>query len=167
MRSIYTLRKNELNARLVPFYNEYLFRKLKLGSYIQKQIIKARLLKIFERLFTKPTDIIVAIGNFGQHKRRKYKEPVKRKGLRILFRKAGNNLYQVDEFRNSYWRCSACGGECKTFRMCENPKPYHTGSILRHGLVRGKTCPRLWNRDKNTASNLWKVAVNAIEGSIF
>jgi hypothetical protein len=51
--------------------------------------------------------------------------------------KAGYGVYSVDEFRTSC-RCSACGGEFKTFRVCENPRPCRTGSILRHGLVKCK-----------------------------
>jgi hypothetical protein len=38
-------KKNEreaLNACLAPFYNEYIFRKLKLGSYMRRQITDAR-----------------------------------------------------------------------------------------------------------------------------
>ena len=98
----------------------------------------------------------------------KFKEPVKGKGFRTLFRKAGYGVYLVDEFRTSC-RCSACGGECKTFRVCENPRPYRTGSVLRHsvlrhGLVSCVTCSRLWNRDTNAASNIWKIAKSAIRG---
>jgi hypothetical protein len=85
------------------------------------------------------------------------------KGFRTLFRKAGYGVYLVDEFRTSC-RCSACSGECKTFRWCENPRPFRTGSVLRHGLVKCKTCSRLWNRDTNAASNIWKIAVSAIRG---
>lgn len=41
----YVAKKNELNRRLAPFHNEYIFRKLKLGSYIRRQITENRLLK--------------------------------------------------------------------------------------------------------------------------
>ena len=46
--------KNELNARLAPFYNAYIFRKLKLGSYMRRQITEARLLSRFKKLFGGP-----------------------------------------------------------------------------------------------------------------
>ena len=159
----YIQKKNELNARLAPFYNEYIFRKLKLGSYMRRQITEARLLSRFKKLFGGPEETIVAIGDFEQRKHRKFKEPAKGKGFRTLFRKAGYGVYLVDEFRTSC-RCSACGGECKTFRVCENPRPYRTGSVLRHGLVKCDTCSTLWNRDTNAASNIWKIAVRAIRG---
>ena len=41
---------------------------------------------------------------------------------------------------------------------------YRSGAILRHGLVKCKTCSRLWNRDTNAASNIWKIAMSAIRG---
>jgi hypothetical protein len=34
----YTAKKNELNALLSPFYGEYIFRKLKLGAYMRRQM---------------------------------------------------------------------------------------------------------------------------------
>ena len=36
----YLEHKNALNIRLAPFYNQYLFRKLELGSYSRRQILK-------------------------------------------------------------------------------------------------------------------------------
>jgi hypothetical protein len=159
----YVSKKNELNRRLAPFYNEYIFRKLKFGGYIRRQITEARLLKRFEKLFGNGKDTVIAIGDFEQRQHCKFKEPIKGKGFRTLFRKAGYEVYLVDEFRTSC-RCSACHGECKTFRKCENPRPFRSGSILRHGLVKCKTCSRLWNRDTNAASNIWKVAMGAIRG---
>jgi len=158
----YVHKKNTLNRLLAPFYSEYLFRKLKLGSYMRKQITEARLLRRFEKLFGGPEKTIITIGDFEQRKHRKYKEPIKGKGFRTLFRKAGYEVFLVDEFRTSC-RCSGCGGECKTFRMVDNPRPYREGKVLRHGLVKCKTCSRLWNRDTNAASNLWKIATNAIQ----
>jgi hypothetical protein len=116
---------------------------------------------------------VVAIGDWEQMQHRKFKEPTKGKGFRTLLRKASYDVYLVDEFRTSC-RCSHCEehGECKTFLECENPRPYHTGRILRHGLVRCKTCQRLWNRDTNASSNrdtnassnIWRVADSAING---
>ncbi len=140
--------------------------KLRTRPYMRRQITEARLLSRFKKLFGGPEETIVAIGDFEQRKHRKFKEPVKGKGFRALFRKAGYGVYLVDEFRTSC-RCSACGGEWakpKTFRVCEKPRPYRTGSILRHGLVKCDTCSTLWNRDTNAASNIWKIAVRAIRG---
>ncbi|GAB9474198.1 hypothetical protein Gpo141_00011337 [Globisporangium polare] len=70
------------------------------------------------------------------------------KDFRTMLRKADYSVYLVDEFR-----------------VCANPRPYRSDSILRHGLVRCATCSRLWDRDTNAASNIWKVAVSAIRGA--
>jgi hypothetical protein len=93
---------------------------------MRRQITEALLLSRFKKLFGGPEETIVAIGDFEQRKHRKFKEPIKGKGFRTLFRKAGYGVYLVDEFRPSCVstrRCSACGGEWakpKTFRVCES-----------------------------------------------
>ena len=132
---------------------------------MRRQIAEARLLKRFKAKFGGPEDTIVAIGDWSQKQHRRFHEPVKGKGFRDTFRKAGYAVYLVDEHRTSC-RCSRCGGECKTFRWCQNPRPWRrdAGNILRHGLLKCKTCNRLWNRDVNAASNIWKVATCAIRG---
>ncbi len=162
---VYIKNKNALNGRLAPFYNKYLFRKLKLGSYSRRQITEARMLRRFEKLFGTPNKAVICIGDWEQRQHRRFKEPVKGKGFRSLFRRAGYKVYLVDEFRTSC-RCSACSehGICSTFRECDNPRPFREGRILRHGLVKCQTCSRLWNRDTNASSNIWKVAKNAIQG---
>jgi hypothetical protein len=162
----YIKHKNALNLKLAPFYNKYIFRKLKLGSYSRRQITEARMLKRFEKLFGPPDKVVICIGDWEQRQHRRFKEPVKGKGFRNLFRRARYKLYLGDEFRTSC-RCSFCSSEhgvCSTFREVDNPKPFREGRILRHGLVKCTTCSRLWNRDTNASSNIWKVARNAILG---
>jgi len=109
-----------------------------------------------------PPDV-VGIPIPAEKKHRKHHGPVKGKGFRKLFRKAGFTVFLVDEYRTSC-RCSVCGGETKRFRICENPRPFRSGSIVRHGLVKCNTCNRLWNRDTNAASNIWKAATSALRG---
>jgi len=162
----YIKHKNAMNLKLAPFYNKYIFRKLKLGSYSRRQITEAWMLKRFEKLFGPPDKVVICIGDWEQRQHRRFKEPVKGKGFRNLFRRARYKLYLGDEFRTSC-RCSFCNSEhgvCSTFREVDNPKPFREGRILRHGLVKCTTCSRLWNRDTNASSNIWKVARNAILG---
>ena len=158
--------KNKLNFKLQEFYTHYIFKKLKLGSYIRRQITEARMLKRFEKLFGPPDKVVICIGDWEQRQHRKFSEPVKGKGFRTLFRKAKYKVFLVDEYRTSC-RCSACSrkdGVCSTFRMVKNPKPKTKGRIECHGLVKCKTCSRLWNRDINSSSNIHKIAKNAILG---
>ena len=111
-----------MNIKISNFYTKYIYRKLKLNSFINRKKTEIKMLNRFESIFGKPSDTIIGFGDFEQYKHRKYKEPVKGKGFRTLFRKAGYKLYLVDEFRTSC-RCSSCEGECKTFRECDNPRP--------------------------------------------
>jgi hypothetical protein len=159
-RRLYIEQKNALNLRLAPFYNDYIFRKLKLGSYSRRQITEARMFKRFEKHFGSPDEVVICIGDWEEKQHRKFKEQVKGKGFRNLFCKARYKLYLVDEFRTSC-KCSACKvGDCSTFREVDNPKPYREGRILRHGLVKCQTCSRLWNRDTNDLSSIWKAGRN-------
>jgi hypothetical protein len=77
------------------------------------EITEARLLARFNKPLGGPDETIVTIGDFEQRKHRKYKEPIKGKGFRTLFRKASYGVYLVDELRTSC-PCSACSGrgEC-------------------------------------------------------
>ena len=160
----YLIKKNEINILLESLYRTYIFRKLRLGSYMRRQVAEDRLLKRFKQKFGTGEEAIVCIGDWEQRKHRKFKEPVKGKGWRGLLRKAGYQVFLVDEFGTSA-RCSACKeGVCKTFRECKNPRPWMNNTIIRHGLVRCQTCHRLWNRDVNAASNIYKIAFNALHG---
>ena len=78
-------------------------------------------------------------GDYEQRKHMKYKEPIKGRGIRTLFKKNGYKTYLVDEFRTSC-KCSKCeGGDCNKFMIRENPKPYkHNLGLI--SLIRSTTC---------------------------
>ncbi|GAB9463192.1 hypothetical protein Gpo141_00000661 [Globisporangium polare] len=73
----YVEKKKELCRHLSTFYNEYIFRKLKLADDMRRQITEPRLLKQFEKLFGSGQEATVAIGDWDQRQHRKLKEPVK------------------------------------------------------------------------------------------
>ena len=83
----------------------------------------------------------------------KFKEPIKRKGMRTLFRKNGFIKYLVDEFRTSC-RYSSCECLNEKFKVMENPKPYRNGSVLVYKLLNCKYC--------NGVINIYKIVKNAI-----
>lgn len=110
--------------------------------------------------------IIGLLIDWEQKQHMKYKEPIKGKGIRKIFRDNGYKLYLVDEFRTSCM-CSICKeetGRCEKFQIRENPKPYNSGNILVHGLISCKNCSNVWNRDVNGATNIYRIAKNAING---
>ena len=158
----YIKKKNEINTKLFKFYEKYIFRKLKLNSYINRLKSEQQLINRFKKIFGEPNDTIICIGDWEQRKHRKFKEPTKGIGFRSMFRKSGFQVYLVDEFRTSC-RCSNCnGGECSKFREIRNPKPAKNNSIMSHGLLLCKKDCGLWNRDENSARNIYKIANNAI-----
>ena len=158
----YIQKKCEINYKLFKFYEKYIFRKLKLNGYINKKNNEQKMISNFKKIFGKPEDVVICAGDWEQKQHMKYKEPIKGRGIRKLFRQNGYKLYLVDEFRTSC-KCSKCeGGNCEKFMVRENPKPYKSGNILVHGLTKCKTCLGVWNRDVNGATNIYKIAKNVI-----
>ena len=133
-----------------------------MNGYLNRQRSEQWMINNFKKIFGKPEDVVVGIGDFEQKKHRKFKEPVKGKGFRSLLRKNGYKVYLVDEFRTSKM-CSNCERECGTFRYCENPRPWRDGLIKCHGVLMCKTCNALWNRDENSSRNIYKIVKSAVE----
>jgi hypothetical protein len=162
----YIKKKSEINNKLYKFYEKYLFRKLKLNGYINKKKHEQKMINNFKKIFGKPEEVIITIGDWEQKKQMKYKEATKGVGMRKLFRQNNYKVYLVDEFRTSCM-CSICKteiGRCEKFQIRKNPKPYKSGNILVHGLIKCKTCLGVWNRDVNSATNIYRIAKNAING---
>jgi transposase len=162
----YIKKKSEINDKLYKFYEKYIFRKLKLNGYMNRKKNEQKLMNNFKKIFGKSEETIVIFGDFEQKQHMKYKEPIKGKGMRTLFRQNNYKTYLVDEFRTSCM-CSICKteiGRCEKFQIRENPKPYKSGNILVHGLIKCKTCLGVWNRDVNGTTNIYRIAKNAING---
>jgi len=171
----YLQEKNRINNILFEFYGKELFRKLKFGRYINVKRNEQKMINQFKKIFGKPEEVVICIGDWEQKKQMKYKEPTLGKGMRTLFRKNNYNVFLVDEFRTSC-KCSNCnGGVCEKFMVRKNPKPRpkktkenpkkeikYDETRLVHGLLRCKSGCGLWNRDRNGSSNIYKIAENAI-----
>ena len=46
--------------------------------------------------------------------------------------------------------------------VMKNPRPYRSGTVIVHGLICCKNGCGYWNRDVNGATNIYKIASNAI-----
>jgi hypothetical protein len=164
----YIQHKNQINSKLLQFYEVFEHRRLKWYGYINRQKSEARFLNRFKQIFGSPDQAIIGIGDYEQHQHRKFKEPVKGKGFRQMFRHAGyKDVYLVDEHKTSCkcYSCKDVGGECATFRKCKNPRPWRKGeSIIRHGLLMCQTCQKLWCRDTNASLNIWEIMNAAQQG---
>ena len=165
----YLMVKTVTNFAVRPFYRTMLFRSMRFSKYHQMQKVESRMLNDFRAKFGGPEDTIVCIGDWLQKQHRRFHEPVKGKGFRDLFRRAGYKVYLVDEHKTSCC-CSKCqcdAGVCATFRQVNNPRPWRVAQqphVIRHGLVRcaNAECRTLWNRDRNAACNIWKIAEDAV-----
>ena len=172
---MYVQYKNRLNSKLLQFYEIYEHRRLKWYAYMNRQRSESRFLNRFKAVFGSPDQVVIGIGDYEQSQHRKFKEPVKGKGFRQMFRRSGyKDVYLVDEHRTSR-RCHNCGdivkgnevvgGECVTFRKCKNPRPWRKEeSIIRHGLLMCQTCQKLWCRDTNASLNIWEIMKKAQQG---
>lgn len=166
----YVKAKLKVNQILYAFYEQRLFRQLKWYAFINKKRTERLMLQRFLNTFGSPENVVIAFGDWEQKKQMKYKEPTKGKGMRKLFRDFGYMVYLVDEFRSSC-KCYKCKsaepdtGYCEKFRMCENPRPWKSGEqVLRHGLVKCKTCHCLWNRDVLSSLNMEAIGTHAKQG---
>jgi hypothetical protein len=159
---IYIREKNRINHILFGFYRKELFRKLKLGRYINTKRNEQKMINQFKKTFGNPEETIICIGDWEQRKQMKYKEPTFGKGMRILFRKKNYKVYLVDEFRSSC-KCSNCKKKvCEKFRVRQHPNKKKDELHLVHGLLRYKSGYGLWNRDRNGSSNIYKIELKAI-----
>lgn len=160
--------KNEANIYLCKFYGQELFRKMKLRTKVNRQRSEQLMINHFKEKFGGPDEAVISFGDFSTGDHKKFHEPVKRKGLRTLFRRAGYQVYLFDEYRTSC-RCFNCGsqgveGTCETFRVVSNPRPFRSENVYRHGLVRCSDCQTVWDRDKNSSLNILFGSISVVEG---
>jgi transposase len=90
------------------FYSEYLFRKLRLNRYINKQKSESKFLKEFSDQFGSSESTDVFIGDWDSS-RHTFKGQTVTKGIgfRKMFRKYGYKVYLVDEYKTSK-TCPLC-----------------------------------------------------------
>ncbi|KAL0223008.1 hypothetical protein P9112_002398 [Eukaryota sp. TZLM1-RC] len=97
----------------------------------------------------------------------KFKKPTKRKGLRILFKKAGYKVFLIDEFRTSCccFTCKKAEKTVETFRWCRNLRPWNMHEMsTRYGLTMCDSCESIWNRDRNAVLNTLAVMEVHVKG---
>ena len=161
--------KNKINSLMSTYYEGKIYRQLKWYSKINRKKSEARMINNFKEKFGNPANVLIAIGDFEQRKQMKYKEPSKGKSFRKLFRKAGYNIYLVDEYNTSKMNFFN-GQENEKFKKRINPRPWKNDIKEVHGLLRVKNAnnsnPTEWilvNRDKNASLNIREKAICAIK----
>ena len=105
-----------VGARLVvdsiakEMYQTYQLRKNRLHAYRNRRTSQHKLKKNFQDKFGNPDEVLIAYGYWEQKKLRKFKPPVKGKGMRTLFRQFGYEVYLFWEHRTSC-QCFDCKTE--------------------------------------------------------
>jgi hypothetical protein len=168
--------RNQINAILREFYADPARAKKKWYTYINRRRSEDRMVNNFRRQFGGPDEVIIAFGDWsegagGYHM--KHQAPtVKGKRFRELFRRARYPVYLIDEYHTSKicFGCQDPHCENAPFRKVKNGRPYRretNPTVTCHGLIRcgrpGSNRHRhLWNRDLNSALNMWLIAVTVI-----
>ena len=161
----YVKQKLYVNCKIQPLYERRIFRRLKLSSFYNKRRSEQKLINKFKKSMGPPEEVVIGMGDWCQTAHRPFHEPVKGKGFRELFRKAGYKLGLIDEFRTSC-RCSKCHGRCEKFQegLDPNLKKEERNVRLIHGLLLCQQCGRIWNRDVNSAINIARLTRCGVEG---
>ena len=68
----------------IKFYENYIFRKLKLNGYINRLKSEQKLINHFTKIFGTPDNTVITIGDWEQRKYRKFKDPIKGLGFRKM-----------------------------------------------------------------------------------
>jgi hypothetical protein len=114
----------------------YSMTKLKLDRWMNARRSEQRLISRVAKMFGKPSEMIIAVGDYGQKQYRKNKDPRKGKGMQEVLRKAGYEVVLVDEFQ----RTAACSG-CKRDEL-----------ECMEATMRGKRESTAWSCAKHAAS---------------
>lgn len=114
----YRYRRNDCSHFVATFYREKKHRNRQFKQYVSKQKLDSELINEFRKKFSPPATTFVFMGDWSESRHRRFHEPVKGKGFRDLFRRAGYQVLLVKEHKTSKM-CSECqqdGAECFKFR---------------------------------------------------
>ena len=157
----YILEKNKMYLRYSQLYQEPIFRKLKLNTFINMKSSEDKFINKFKNTYTDKAAII-----FGDWEERpgflRGKEPSKGASIRNMFKKAGFKVYLLDEFRTSKlcYKChSENEGEFITRKHWKTDKTQKVWGLLR---CKNGNCRCVHNRDFNSASNILNIGKSII-----
>ena len=162
--SDYVKNKNVIYIELKKFYEQVLWRKNRYSSCIKRIQSDRNMIKNFEKI-GKSNETFIAFGDWSQKEQMKFKEPTKGKSFRNLFRKAGYQVYLIDEYKTSKQccNCKKMNAINEKFLKIKSPRPWRKNTeILCNGLVKCTTCKTMFNRDTNSVVNIRNITLNAL-----
>lgn len=139
-------------------YGRRIFRRLRFSSFVLKQRSEAKFVKTFRKAYGPPETTTIIYGDWSQPSQR-YQAPSKTVGFRKMFKRAGYQVFLIDEYKTSSV-CPACNlPDLETFLSRPSPRPWRHGALTTvYGLLRCQGEhdqqdhdiehePLLWNRD--------------------
>ena len=157
----FLITKGKIEFELRKHYDQYIYKKLKLNSYINKQRSEDKLINNIKNKFGK--DTVIIMGDCSKSTM-KYHEPVKGKGFRKLFKKNNLEVFLIDEFRTSSYD-PITEEKVERFKKINSPRPWRKNKIVTcNGLLRrisqknnSESTGKLWNRDLLACLNMIKI----------
>ncbi|KAJ2499763.1 hypothetical protein GGH96_003274 [Coemansia sp. RSA 1972] len=118
-----------------------LHQKLRLSAYVNQQRADQLLMNRLQERFS--PDAVFILGNWGASMA-KFHEPIRGKGWRTLLKRAGFDVYLIDEYLTSK-TCPICEEHISTFHKVKNPRPWMRTKrpmVKCHGLLgcQSQTC---------------------------
>lgn len=158
----------QIDQKLVAVYQNVQLKKNNLHRFRNRKKSENKMLQAFKSKFGDTDEVVVCFGDWEQKQHMKYKEPTKGKGLRRLFRKFGYSVYLIWEHRTSL-QCSSCKQKDsqteKFFKIEFHNSEGEPRMKNLHGLLKCKTCKRLWNRDSNSSNNMKYIGRSILDGN--
>ena len=159
---------------LYDHYKQFIYRKLKWNTFINKRRSEDKMMNKFKKKMGQPEDVLLILGDYSDNGF-KGKEPSMTKGIRKIFKRHGYYPYLLDEYNTSKKSSCCMGGEMENFL----PRPsieileeengtchiIENKDLLIWKLVRCTICKSIHNRDHNATKNMMIITKSILEGT--
>ena len=164
--------KNKLERETRKIYEQKIFRKLRLNTYINTQKSEDEMVKKIGEQIGKPKNTTIIYGDYSG-KTMKGKEPLISKRIRRKLRNVKYDVFLINEFRTSIL-CNICEQKLKHFKYNESKRNKTKGKMVEvWGLLQCSNCKvitkmgnqvsRKYNRDTNACLNMRKIVEHLME----
>ena len=165
----YVHAKSGARVKMNEVYSRLCWRKFRFAEKLAIKKCEEKVMDNFEAKFGPPGHVIVAAGDWSAKHHMRGKRATPGIGTRKMIAKRGYKVVLVDEYRSSK-HCSNCGahgemGVNEQFLRIEHPNDNKTGTVLSWAILRCTSCGMFWNRDRNAAINLWRIARSELDGN--